>query len=93
MDERFSERRTVAFQDDPFLLDLTDESSTWWSAEGADMLLVVAVQSYGGYQWAAYYESPQWGPLYVKDFGNKIPEDAARRLFPGEPWANLEYRR
>ncbi len=85
------ELKSVSFQDDPFLLLMTSYGSTWWGRAATDTLVVAAVKRTHGNAWSAYMEDPHWGPERVVDYGNKMPEDAARRLFPGEPWLSLTY--
>jgi len=86
-------QRNVTFQDDPFLLGLTTERATWWGKAPTDSLVVAAVLGDRTRNWAAYYEDPYWGTERVSELGNKLPEEAARRLFPGKPWCGLSYRR
>ena len=88
-----SEQRSVAFQIDPFLMSLTEEGSTWWGRAPTDILVIAACAGSVRPDWAAYYENPQHGSHRVREYGNKIPEEAARRLFPGKPWSDLRYRR
>ena len=87
------EYRTVTFQDDPFLLDLTTEGGNWWGKAPTDSLVVVAVVRQRAPTWAAYSEDPYWGAKRVAELGNKLPQDVARRLFPRAPWCYLPYRR
>jgi len=86
-------KRNVTFQDDPFLLGLTTEGATWWGKEPTDSLVVAAKVGDRRIDWAAYFQNPQWGPKRVTELGNKLPEEAARRLFPLKPWCDLPYRR
>jgi len=86
-------KRNVTFQDDPFLLDLTTEGATWWGKAPTDTLVVAAVLGRRARDWCAYSEDPYWGPKRVAELGNKLPEEAARRLFPLKPWCDLPYRR
>ena len=85
-------KRNVTFQDDPFLLGLTTEGASWWGKAPTDSLVVAAVLGRRR-DWRAYSEDPHWGPGRVAELGNKLPEEAARRLFPGEPWCDLPYGR
>jgi len=85
-------KRNVTFQDDPFLLGLTTEGANWSGKAPTDSLVVAAVLGRRR-DWCAYSEDPYWGPGRVTEFGNKLPEEAARRLFPLKPWCDLPYRR
>lgn len=86
-------QKNVLFQGDPFLLLLITEGAAWWGKAPTDSLVVAAALGDRARNWAAYYEDPYWGPKRVAELGRKLPEEAARRLFPGKPWCDLPYRR
>ena len=91
MTDPYLEEKTIAFKDDPFLLGLTDVGRPYEGCS-ADATIAVAARVGQTGDWAAYYQNPYWGPKRVATLGDKLPEEAARRLFPNELWATLRYR-
>lgn len=86
--ERRTETKRIKIADDPFLIELT---ASWASFAGSSpdrLIEVVAVEGFAG-DWTAYYETPTMPFHNVADYGDKLPPDAAARLFP--EWAT-QYR-
>ncbi len=75
------EAKTVRLMDNPFLLSLTTKGSTYEDVSPDKTITVVAIEGDYG-DWAAYFETP-WTPFgNVAEYGNKLPLDAAKQLFP-----------
>lgn len=85
------EIKEVALKDNPFLLGLTDQGSTY-QAYSPDTIIKVAarVGDYG--DWTAYYLTPFTPFGNVLDHGNKLPEQAAKELFPEWAKKGLNWR-
>lgn len=91
MPHKSSEIKEVKLKDHPFLLSLTEQGMNYQGYDPETVIQVAAGE--GNYNdWTAYYETPFEPFPDVLAFGNKLPQDVARDLFP--EWAKrLKWRR
>jgi len=85
------EIKEVALKDNPFLLGLTNPGMTYQDYS-PDTIIEVAARlgDYG--DWTAYYLTPQTPFKDVLNYGNKMPEQAAKELFPEWAKKGLNWR-
>ena len=86
-----SEIKEVALKDNPFLLGLTNQGMTYQD-NSPDTIIKVAARlgDYG--DWTAYYLTPSTPFGDVLNYGNKLPEQAAKELFPEWAKKGLNWR-
>lgn len=83
------QEKQVRLRDNPFLLSLIGPGATFQNYSPDTIITVVAVEGDFG-DWAAYFETP-WTVGIVAEWGGKLPEAAAKELFPD--WAGrLKWR-
>jgi len=83
------QEKLVRLQDNPFLLSLISPGATFQDYSPDSIIAVVAVEGDFG-DWSAYFETP-WTVGIVAEAGEKLPEAAAKELFPD--WAErLKWR-
>jgi hypothetical protein len=83
------QEKQVRLRDSPFLLSLISPGSVFQDYSPDAIIAVVAVEGEVG-DWAAYFETPEAVGL-VAEVGLKLPEAAAKELFPD--WAErLKWR-
>lgn len=91
MSHKWSGVKEVKLKDNPFLLQLIGRSMAYQGYSPDAVIKVGACE--GNYNdWAAYYETPTTLFGNVLEFGNKLPEQAARELFPEWAKRNLKWR-
>lgn len=91
MSHKRSEVKEVKLKDNPFLLQLIDKGSTYQDYSPDAVIKVGACE--GDYNdWTAYYETPTTLFGNVLELGNKLPEQAAKELFPEWAKSNLKWR-
>jgi hypothetical protein len=85
------EIKEVALKDNPFLLGLTNRGMTYQNY-GPETIIKVAVRrgKYG--DWTAYFQTPETPFGDVLNYGNKMPEQAAKELFPEWAKKGLNWR-
>jgi len=74
------QEKNVRLRDNSFLLSLISPGATFQDYSPDAIITVAAVEGDFG-DWSAYYETP-WTVGIVSEFGNKLPEAAAKELFP-----------
>jgi hypothetical protein len=83
------EEKQVRLRDNPFLLSLVSPGLTFQDYSPDAIINVVAAEGEFG-DWAAYFETPGTVGM-VAEMGAKLPETAAKELFPD--WAKrLKWR-
>ena len=91
MENKRSEVKDVKLGDNPFLLSLTTRGSTY-QGHGPETTIKVGASRGDHGDWAAYYETPTTPFGDVLGYGNKLPEQAAKELFPEWAELGLSYR-
>jgi hypothetical protein len=91
MMEPESEIKEVALKDNPFLLGLTNPGMTY---QGYSLDTVIKIAACAGDygDWTAYYLTPSTPFGDVLNYGNKLPEQAAKELFPEWDKKGLNWR-
>lgn len=83
------QEKQVRLRDNSFLMSLISQGSTFQDYSPDTIITVAAVEGDVG-DWAAYFETP-WTVGIVAEAGVKLPEVAAKELFPD--WAErLKWR-
>lgn len=91
MAHKYSETKVVKLSSDPFLLSLTDQGMTYQGLHPSTAISVAACEGDYG-DWTAYFAMPDTPFGNVLDYGNKMPEDAAKRIFPEWAKRGLKWR-
>lgn len=85
------EVKKVQLQDHSFLLSLTSQGSVYQGYSAAQTIRIGAsADDYGC--WAAYYQTPSTPFGDVLGYGNKLPEEVAKDLFPEWAKSGLKWR-
>ncbi len=87
-----NEVKGVRLGDNQFLLSLTDPGMAY---QGYSVDTIIKVAACEGYfrDWTAYFATPDTPFGDVVNFGNKLPEQAAKELFPEWEKSGLRWRR
>jgi hypothetical protein len=88
---RDSEIKEVRFKDNTFLLHPTDQGMTYQDFGPETVIKVAACEGFYD-DWTAYFETPQTPFHNVLDYGNKLPEQTAKELFPNWAKKGLKWR-
>lgn len=84
-----NEVKKVRLGDNSFLLSLTEQGMAYQGYSADTVIKVAACEGY--YEdWTAYFATPDTPFGNVVDFGNKLPEQTAKELFP--EWAKRDLR-
>lgn len=86
-----SETKEVRLKDSPFLLQLTGRGMTYQDY-GPETVIKVAACAGDYGDWTAYYETPTTPFGNVLKYGNKLPEQVAKELFPEWTKRGLAWR-
>ena len=85
------EIKEVALKDNPFLLSLTDRGLVYQDYS-PDTIIKVAARGGNYGDWTAYFLTPYAPFGDVLNYGNKLPEQAAKELFPEWAKKGLNWR-
>lgn len=85
------EIKEVALKDNPFLLGLINKGMTYQDYSPDTIIKVAARQGNYG-DWTAYYSTPDTPFGDVLNYGNKMPEQAAKELLPEWAKKGLNWR-
>ncbi len=83
--------KDVRLGDNQFLLRLTGRGTVYEGYEPDTVIKVAACEGYAG-DWTAYFVTPNTPFGDVLKYGNKLPEETARELFPEWARTSLKWR-
>lgn len=89
--DKNTEVREVKLKNNQFLLHLTDKGMVYQGYDPETIIKVAACEGHFN-DWAAYFETPETPFHDVVHFGNKLPEDTAKELFPEWEKKGLRWR-